>query len=562
MTQRRLELAAAATIVTALTILVTWPQARFLSTHVVAHHDPFLSIWRLGWIAHALKTAPSQVFNANIFYPAKDTLAFSDATLLEGVLATPLLWLGAPPVLVYNVLLLAGFIGSGVAMFVLARHLTGSLLPALVAAAVFTMLPYRIEHVMHLELQWTMFVPLTWWALHRLVEHGSWRWGVLTGVFFWLQVLSCVYYGVFLAITLLVFVPALLVAASRIASPPRNVTSLRIVGSLRNSVSGALPGLAVALVVATVLTIPYALPYRAASQDVGGRAIEDIARYSATPVNYISTSALSWMWGWTADRWGGSELRLFPGLTALILAALAFARRPRSLVIVYALITACAVEFSFGLNAPGYRALIEHVSALQGFRALARFAAIASCSLAVLVAYGTQALLALRVTQVRRSWVIAALTTLLIADYTNHPINLTPGDPVTPPDAYKMLRRAESGTVLELPLPRLDQLPGNEPLYEAWSIWHWKPLINGYSGYYPRDYLDTVFRMQTFPDADSIARLRAHNVRYVIVHRAFYDHENYTRLMLSLAVRPAFKPWGAFKDPVGTADIFELTPID
>ena len=556
MTPRRIELAGAATIVTALTILVTWPQTRFLSTHVVAHHDPFLSIWRLGWIAHALQTAPSQLFNANIFYPARDTLAFSDATLLEGVLATPLLWLGAPPVLVYNLLLLAGFIGSGVAMFVLARHLTGSLVPALVAAAVFTMLPYRTEHVMHLELQWMMFVPLTWWALHRLVERGSWGWGVLAGLFFWLQVLACIYYGVFLAITLVVFVPALLVAS------PRIVASTRDGAAPRNTVSGALPGLAVALVVAALLTLPFALPYRAAAQDVGGRAMDDIARYSAMPVNYISTSALSWMWGWTADRWGGPELRLFPGLTALILAALAWTRRPRSLVIVYGLITAFAVEFSFGLNGPGYRSLIEHVNALQGFRSLARFAAIASCSLSVLVAYGMQALLSRRVTQVHRSWLIVALATLLIADYANHPINLTPGDPVSPPDAYKMLRRAEAGAVLELPLPRLDRLPGNEPLYEAWSLWHWKPLINGYSGYYPRDYLDTVFRMQTFPDADSIARLRAHNVRYVIVHRAFYDHESYTRLMLSLAVRPAFKPWGAYKDPVGTADIFELTPID
>ena len=32
--------------------------------------------------------------------------------------------------------------------------------------------------------------------------------------------------------------------------------------------------------------------------------------------------------------------------------------------------------------------------------------------------------------------------------------------------------------------------------------------------------------------------------------------------MLRLAVRPEFKPWGAYKDSVGTADIFELLPID
>ena len=544
MTRAKAELTGAVVLVTALSVMVTWPQARFLSSQVIAHHDPFFSIWRLAWVAHALRTAPLQLFNANIFYPAHGALAFSDATMLEGLLGAPLLWVGAPPVLVYNLLLLAGFIGSGVAMFVLTRHLTGSVVPSLVAAAVFTMLPYRIEHVMHLELQWTMFAPLTWWALHRSVESGSWRWGATAGVCFWLQVLACVYYGVFLAMTLVVFVPALLLATPR------------------NRALAALPALGTAFFVASALTLPFALPYRAAAQDVGGRALEDIARYSAHPMNYFSTSSFSWMWGWTSERWGGSELRLFPGATALVLAVFAFVRRPRSLVLVYAVTTAVAVELSFGLNGPGYSTLIEHVSPLQGFRSLSRFAAIASCSLAVLAAFGTQALLGMRVAKVKPSALLVFLAALLLADYGNRPLNLTPGDPVEAPDVYKVIRRAAAGTVLELPMPRLDRLPGREPFYEAWSLWHWKPLVNGYSGYYPPDYLFTALRMQSFPEDGTIERLRAHDVRYVIVHRAFYDQESYTRLMLSMAAHPEFKPWGAYKDPVGTADIFELIPVD
>ena len=150
----------------------------------------------------------------------------------------------------------------------------------------------------------------------------------------------------------------------------------------------------------------------------------------------------------------------------------------------------------------------------------------------------------------------------MLADYGNRPLNVTLGDPVEPPDVYKVIRRAAAGTVLELPMPRLDRLPGWEPFYEAWSLWHWKPLVNGYSGYYPPDYLFTALRMQAFPEEGTIDRLRGHDVRYVIVHRAFYDQESYTRLMLSIAAHPEFKPWGAYKDPVGTADIFELIPVD
>ena len=126
MTGRLSGLAGAALLVSVLTLIVTWPQALVLSSQLAAHHDAQFSIWRLGWIAHALATDPWHLFDANIFHPARHALAFSDATMLEGLVGAPLFWAGMPPTAVYNVLLLAGFAGSGLGMFVLARHLTGA----------------------------------------------------------------------------------------------------------------------------------------------------------------------------------------------------------------------------------------------------------------------------------------------------------------------------------------------------------------------------------------------------------------------------------------------------
>ncbi len=288
-------LAGAALFVTALTAFVTWPQIGRLSSHLVEHQDSYFSIWRTSWIAHALITSPLDLFNANIFYPAKGTLAYSDAVLLEGLLTAPLYWAHVSPVLIYNLALLAGFVGSGIGMFVLARYVTGATGPALVSAAAFTLAPYRIEHIMHLELQWAMWVPLTWWALHRAVADSSWRYGVLAGVFFGLQALSCVYYSVFLALTLVVFVPLILVYAGRNAA-------------------GAIEPLAAAFVVATVVAGPYVWMYASAGQAVGLRGINEVTKYSAQPISYLATAASNRIWGWTADRWGDSELRLSPGL--------------------------------------------------------------------------------------------------------------------------------------------------------------------------------------------------------------------------------------------------------
>lgn len=523
-----------------LAVFITWPQALHMGTSIFSHHDPYFSIWRISWIAHALVTSPFHLFDANIFYPAKDTLAYSDATLLEGLLAAPFLWMHVSPVLVYNVLLLTGFIGSGIAMFVLARHVTGAAGPALVAAAVFTLAPYRVEHMMHLELQWAMFVPFTFWTLHRAIDDRSWRFGILAGLGFWLQLLSCVYYGVFLAMLLVAFVPLLFLVSGRRAF-------------------GALPGLAAGAVVAVVLSLPYLWPYLTASRAVGGRDVAEIARYSAHPTNYLSATSLSFLWGWTADRWGDRELRLYPGLVAVILSLFSIANRSWRWTFLYGAIAVLAIELSFGTNGTPYRWLSEHVGALRGFRSASRFAMLAMCAVAMLAALGTQAMAERGLLLSRTSASVSLILALLLVDYANRPMPLSREELGTA-DLYKVIRSGGPGVVMELPVATPDRLPGWDVNYAFWSISHWHPLVNGYSGYHPVDYLQTLMAMRTFPDNASIARLQAHDVRYVVLHRAYYETEPYTQLLLKIAVRPELRAWGTYKDPVGTADVFLLEP--
>src|SRR5215207_5807740 len=178
--------------------LMTWPQVLVLKTHAVEHQDVYFNLWRLRWIAHVIATSPADLFNGNIFYPETGVLAFSDAMLVQGVLAAPLFWLGVPPVLVHNLWLLGAIVASAVGITLLARHLTGSTAGSAVAGIVFGFAPYRFEHFMHMELQWTVWIPWAFWALQRTIETGSSRFGLLMGLFIALQMASSVYYGVFL----------------------------------------------------------------------------------------------------------------------------------------------------------------------------------------------------------------------------------------------------------------------------------------------------------------------------------------------------------------------------
>ena len=59
----------------ALTAAMTWPQALHLATHASMHKDVYFNMWRLEWFAHALTTQPARLFDANVFYPEKGTLA-------------------------------------------------------------------------------------------------------------------------------------------------------------------------------------------------------------------------------------------------------------------------------------------------------------------------------------------------------------------------------------------------------------------------------------------------------------------------------------------------------
>ena len=185
-------------LLTVLTAAMTYPQVLGLRDTVHDDGDPLLNAWALSWVAHQLPRAPARLFDANIFYPERRTLAFSETLLVPAVFAAPLGWAGAGPLLVYNIVFLSGFIISGVGVALLVRLLTGNSAAGVLSGIIFAFLPYRIDHYPHLQLQQTQFIPLAMWAFHTLLGTGKIRDGVLLGLFVAGQMLSCTYYGIFL----------------------------------------------------------------------------------------------------------------------------------------------------------------------------------------------------------------------------------------------------------------------------------------------------------------------------------------------------------------------------
>ena len=133
------------------------------------------NVWALNDLAGQILSDPKHLLDGRIHYPYPHTLAFVDHQISNAVLATPLVAAGRDPIIVYNVVLLATFLLSGVFCYLLVHELTGSVVAGLVAGTVFAFSAYRFYHYVHLHLLGTQWLPLALLALHRFLARPSWR---------------------------------------------------------------------------------------------------------------------------------------------------------------------------------------------------------------------------------------------------------------------------------------------------------------------------------------------------------------------------------------------------
>ena len=74
----------------------SWPLASDLG-HLTRldNNDAQLNTFVIAWNAHILPRDPLHLFDANIFYPEKRTLAYSETMAVQSAMAAPVFWLNA-----------------------------------------------------------------------------------------------------------------------------------------------------------------------------------------------------------------------------------------------------------------------------------------------------------------------------------------------------------------------------------------------------------------------------------------------------------------------------------
>ena len=244
---------------------------------------------------------------------------------------------------------------------------------------------------------------------------------------------------------------------------------------------------------------------------------------------------------------------MYPGMVALILAAVALVSTPAATA-VYGILLVASVDLSFGVNGLLYPRLLDAVPLVASLRAPARFDALVIVSLSILSAMGAARLMTAR----RAPRLLGAiLAALMLVEYWAAPIS-TRRDATQPPSVYAWLAAQPRSVVVELPLPVPERLWGYETDYQLMSIYHWQQLVNGYSGYAPRGYLEFLNDMRTFPDENSLRGLAAKHVKWIVIHEGLLDPSALASLMEQVVTSKALRSIGTYADPWGQAVVLEL----
>ena len=496
-------------------ILMTWPLASGLDRlgRTANSGDARVSVWNVAWVAHALLTDPADLFDANIFHPHKNALAFSEANLVAGVIALPAWWLTGNAETAHNVVVLFSFAATVVTMWLTARRLTGDGWAAATAAVLFAFCPFLFSHTAHIQLLMAAGLPLALLMMHRLADAPKLARGVWLGLVLAIQALACAYYGIFAGF--MVAYLTIFFAASRGLWRSRPYWTAVIA----------------ALALSVLLVAPAFAHYLQLQSDTGfGRSLDDAGMYSAYWRSYLASAAHAHSWMLAIIKDWNHEV-LFPGFLAIILGVAgiaAMARRPegggrlsgdRETLVLYASLGAFALWASLGPRAGLYAWLYQVVPVFSLLRAPGRTGLLVALILALFAAFGVRALRR-RFPGPASTFVAGACCAAALLELTAVPFDWREARPISP--AYDVLARMPRGAVAEFPFydRRIDFYL--HTIYMVNSTRHWQPLLNGYSDYIPPDFRTLAVTLASFPSPESFAALKQRRTRYLVIHRDLY----------------------------------------
>lgn len=557
--------------------------------------DPWFNLTVLKWGMHQIRLGMPDFWNMPFFFPSRGVTAYSDNLLGPAAFGTLIttLFPGVTAVAVYNLFFLSSFVLSAWGVwYVLRRSGTGAA-AAFLGGCIFAFSSYRWDQTSHLQMLLMGWIPLTLWTWDRLLEAPGWRRAAAFFLFFALHATGGSYLAYMIlfpmAVVLAVRAPGLLrrerlrsilrvlvpaglasaVLLSALFLPYIRGSGSRTRSNLEIQVYGASLVSYFTPTPAMLLTGPQAEDWRRNENSlfagilptllIGAAAVHGWRNRRQPPVRplsrnrklvllvlaalalagFIRGEIATWsLFG--VEEYPADGFDYGPSAAALVLGLMALGLRrrwggnwplrladlpPWERGLLYSGIVAFFLTFPIV-----YEPLMQWIPGLSGMRVSARFYTFVSLAIAWFAARELDRRLRHAGSPVLRSAAAAALAALLLVDLAPRPFEWWPSPPDGhyPPVYHWLARQKNVAAVLELPLVDNSTDIG----YMVYATHHWKPLVNGFSGYLP----DLYTRLRDaccwpVPNPVQLETLRDRGVTHVLLHnRALSGEWSWQRL--------------------------------
>ncbi len=560
----------------ALAVVLTWPLARHLATHVPGSYnwafDEYTFIWNTWWFRQALfDLGQDPLYSSHIFFPLGISLVLYTYNLFNALISLPFQpFLSLPAI--SNLTFLFATVLSGYGTFLLVEYLLRdpqheaqttnhesrtALAAAFLAGLLYAFGSYRLVYaaIGHYDMWSTQWIPFYTLFLLKTIREPRVRNAIWAGLFLVLAMLCEMIFGVFLGmltVILLVF-----------------VAGKRGRGQVAGGLSALLKRIVVLGLGTAILYAPLWVPIL--GEMFGGYELAgwgDAEKLSVDVVGLVTPTALHPLGGnWTETlrqtREGTARFRdvntVFLGWAGLTLAVVGAVRYRRRLA-AWSASAAIFAAFSLGpllqingrsifdldgleVNIPLPFILLHYIPVVKANRVPNRFSVVLMLALAVLAGFGAYWLLK-RVAAIkgRGASVFLVPSSLLLAalllfEHWSVPLPLT--DARIPPVYDQIAADPDDFAILQLPIGWRNSfgVQGAENTQtQYYQTYHHKRLLSGNISRNPPfkfDYfrqvpiLDSLITLQTYGQVDAGRRegdratatdfVSFYDIRYVVV---------------------------------------------
>jgi len=186
-------------------LYITFPLIEHMGNWSTGTGDELVIAWIQNWVIHTFTTNPFSLFEANLYFPYHNTLAYTELFLPSSLLSIISLKVFAQPIAVVNFTLISSLFMLGFFTFLLSFYITEDFLPSLFSGMLIIFSPAVLDKKVHLQILALEWIPLSILCFLHFIKTNKTLFLILSFLFFVLQTYNSFLPGYFLVFFFLIY---------------------------------------------------------------------------------------------------------------------------------------------------------------------------------------------------------------------------------------------------------------------------------------------------------------------------------------------------------------------